>query len=180
MKFLNLTLIVTSIFTFSCKNQITCSQSDAVSLIQEGVRTDLIESFALKLAADDFVDDASKKDYQGQRHGWLNDISRTYETYLKNKLSEIKMQEGHYFEMAERQYMNNQISLQNIVTENYDETVDKCGCSASIIFTNSDAIHPIQYNVAKNSEGNITVTYVYRPETMLDERNNSSDFIKNN
>lgn len=179
MKKFNFYLAILGILTLmSCKEKLTCDNEKSVRLLKENVKSDIIEAWALKLAADDYQDDFSKDNYQGSRYGWLDDMSKTYEKYLLEKLSEIKMGEGVYYEAAVQQYIDNDILLENIITEKYDESIDKCECTANIILTNSDSKNKIEYDVVRNSEGEITGHYIYRPKAMLDERNNASDFIK--
>ncbi len=172
-----LLLVLLTIFT-SCKEKLTCDNPTAVTLIKDNVKADIVEAWALKLAADNFQDDWSKDNYQGSRYGWLEDMSSTYEKYLLKELSKIKNRESDYYYAAIEQYSDNDILLNNIITEKYDESVDKCECSANIELTNSDSKNKITYEVVKNSEGEITGHYIYRPKAMLDEKNNASDFIK--
>jgi hypothetical protein len=160
--------ILAVLFCASCKQKLTCDNPEGISLIKSNVKSDIVEAWALKLAAEDY------KEY---KYGWF-DMSEDYKTYLLEKLAEIKRYEGEYYEQAVQQYIDNEIELENIIPEKYDESIDKCECTANIILTNSDSKNKISYDIVRNSEGEITGHYIYRPKAMLDDNTNASDFIK--
>lgn len=134
------------------------------------VKQNIIEAYALKFAADDYKEFKKYRFFGGMFHD--------YENYLFEKLAEIKEREGEYYELAVKQFSDNEIKFYNIVLEKYDETIDKCECSANTILINSDDKNKINYVFVKDTEGKITGHYNYRPKAMLDEHTNASDFIK--
>lgn len=145
--------------------------------MSDNVKSDIVEAWALKLAAEDYQDDIYKKNYQGSRYNWLDKMTDEYEQYLLEKLTEIKSQESAYYDSAVSQYSDNVVYLDNIVMEKYDEAVDKCQCSAKIQITNANSTNHIDYEIVKNTDGEITGKYTYRPKAMLDDKTNASDFI---
>lgn len=156
------------LFCASCKQKLTCDNSEGISLIKSNVKSDIVEAWALKLAAEEY------KEY---KYGWF-DMSEDYKTYLLEKLAEIRSCKGEYYELAVQQYIDNEIELENIIPEKYDESIDKCECTANIILTNSISKNKISYDIVRNSEGEITGHYLYSPKAMLDDKTNASDFIK--
>ena len=179
MKKINLLMILLVLTTIiSCKQKLTCDDEKAIKLIKIDIKADIVEAWALKLAAEDFKDDYTKTDYVGSKYDWLDNMSTTYRDYLLEKLQVIKTREGFYYEEAVKQYIDNEIMLENIITEKYDESIDKCDCTSEIILTNTDSRNKVKFDVVRNSEGEVTGHYIYRPKAMLDEKTNASDFIK--
>lgn len=162
--------ISTLLLSISCKKKLTCDNAEGLKLIKENVKSDIVGAWALKLAAEDF------KNY---KYGWY-DMTEKYKLYLLERLGEIKKFEGTYYEQAVEQYIDNEIELENIMPEKYDESIDKCECSAEIILTNSDSKNKIKYELVRNTEGKVTGYYIYRPKAMLDNKTSAYDFIQEN
>lgn len=162
-------LILSLFLCVSCQEKMTCDNPEGVYMIKENVTSDIIESYALHFAADD---------YDGFRYGFFESMYDDYETYLLEKLGEIKNKEGQYYQLAVEQFnADNEIKLYNIIAEKYDETTDKCECSARIVFINSNTENDIKYDLVRDTEGNITGRYIYNPKVMLDEYTNTKTFI---
>jgi hypothetical protein len=173
---LTIVLILTSLI--SCKQKLTCDDEKAIKLIKIDVKADIIEAWALKLAAENFQDDITKDNYHGSKYDWVDNMTTTYRKYLLENLQAIKTRDGFYYEEAVKQYSENEVMLENIITEKYDESIDKCECTSEIILTNTDSKNNVKFDVVRNSEGEVTGHYIYRPKAMLDEKTNASDFIK--
>lgn len=180
MKKINILAIL--IIFFSCnsitKKKLTCNEENFISNIKGDIKNDIVEAWALKLAAESFDDRFATTGYQGEKYNWLDEMTKIYKEHLLKELKLIRAKEGTYYENAVKNYESNEIILENIITEKYDEVVDKCDCSAEIGMTNSDSRNNIDFDVERNSEEQITGHYRYKPKAMLDEKTNSSDFIK--
>ncbi len=170
-------IILLSLTLISCNEKLTCDNEKAILIIKDFVKSDMVEAWALKLSADDFQDDINKSNYQGSRYDWIGNMNSNYKNYLLSNLSKIKRKEGSYYSAAHKEYINEEIILYNIVTQKYDETINKCGCTANIELTNGSK-NKLEYDVSKDSEGELIGNYIYRANAMLDENTYASNFIK--
>jgi len=183
-----LKLLITTIstsFLFSCDNisepekeKLSCDNNTAIVLVQDGVKKQLVESWALKLAADNFQDDIRKRNYQGSKFGFFETMSENFKEYLLQHLANIKSKQGHFYNMAVEQYSSENILVENIITDSYDSLIDRCECTASIALSNSNSKNRITYGVVRDSKGSVTILYKYRPKAMIDEKNFAIDFIR--
>lgn len=177
--------ILSASFIFSCNNisepekeKLTCDNSTAILLLQENVKEQLVEAWALKLSADNFQSDITKRNYQGSKYGWFDEMTKTYKEYLLQNLANIKANQGSFYDRAVEQYSSENILVENIITDKYDSLMDRCNCTATIALSNSNSKNRITYEVVRNSEGRVTGFYKYRPKAMLDEKTYAIDFIK--
>jgi len=167
----------------SCKDEkLKCDNPQAIELVKEAVKDDLMETWALKLASDAFQDDIYKPNYQGSRYDWVGNIGEKYKTYLLESLDEIKNKEGMFYLGAKADYSKQDVIVENIVTEKYDAEVNKCECSSSIDLSQRDPENKsdeIKYEVMKDAEGGIVINYIYNPKAMLDKKTSAKNFINN-
>ncbi len=153
------------------KEKMKCDNKEANELLKANIKSDIIEAFALKLSADAYTE---------YKYGFFSAMSDSYKKYLLIELKKIKQKEGVFYEQALEQYSDNNVNLKNIITDSYDEKIDKCECSAEVELTNSESRNKVTFDNIKNSEGEVTGHYIYKPKSMLDENTNASDFIKTN
>src|SRR5690554_4204317 len=139
-KFLNLIITTLStLFIFSCeslsepeKEKLTCDNNTAIRLVQDNIKEQLIQSWALKLSADNFQSDITKRNYQGSKYGWFDEMTKTYKEYLLQNLANIKAKQGSFYNRAVEQYSSENILVENIITDKYDSLMDRCHCTATI------------------------------------------------
>lgn len=151
------------------KEKMTCDNAEELILLQENIKSDLVECWALKLAAED---------YEGYKYGFFGNMSSNYKQYLIDAFKEIKEKEGLYYDQGVNQYEGVAIILSNIITDSYDESIDKCECSANVELSTTHDKNNVTFDNIRNSEGEVTGHYRYRPKAMLDDQTNASDFIK--
>lgn len=174
-KFTNLFFIAIILSTTSCKEKLTCNNQIALNIVEQNVKIDFIEAWALSKSAEEFKTDNYKFKYD-----WYGNMSKDYKSYLLSNLDDIRNKKGNYYAEAVERYTNYGIKLENIITESYDDSTDKCECSASFEPTNSNMKNSITYKVIKNSDGQINVRYKFLPKATIDDKKNASAFIKEN
>ncbi|UKT63263.1 hypothetical protein [Pedobacter mucosus] len=174
-KFIYLLIIFASFTLPACKEKLACNNPIALKIVEGNVKSDYIEAWALSMAAEAYVEENFKFKYD-----WFGNMNKNYKAYLVRNVNHIKNKEGDFYKEAFERYQTYDIKLKDIITEGYEESTEKCSCTASFRPANTNVTNSISYYILKNIEGKLSVRYQFIPKALIDDKTNASEFIRQN
>ncbi|MGK4568189.1 hypothetical protein [Flavobacterium sp. 3HN19-14] len=170
MKNVRFIFIAGIILLSACNHKMTCDNDETIELLKKSIKNDLIECWTLNEAS---------KSYEGIKYDTFGNMQNDYKKFLISNLEEIEVHEDLKYVEGEDHFAKDEIILSNIVLEAYDESIDRCTCSAKVqsIHPNLDFSENVTYETQKNSENKATGKYKYIPNIKLDNKIFIKDFI---
>ncbi len=164
-------MVFISLLLTSCEHvdKVTCDSPSGIRLLQEGIMDNYLEEMALKLASDD---------YSENKFGWSS-FTYNYQEYLKEQTRLIITGESLYYDYVYEVIVGNKnfFSIRHIITESYNEEVNKCSCKATINYGDSSPSTDLEYTFVIDNEDYLHAEYIAESNIVFDDKD--YDFNKN-